>query len=86
MVEMMKYARIKPRVVIYRALRNATQTLIAFQATVAHFAIFENSFFSITCRMLRILIQHVKKICSSEPKLFLIITYSIRISNILEVQ
>ena len=83
MVEMMKYARIKPRVVIYRALRNATQTLIAFQATVAHF---ENSFFSITCRMLRILIQHVKKICSSEPKLFLIITYSIRIFNILEVR
>ena len=65
MVEMTKYARIKPRVVIYRALRNATQALIAFQATVAHFAIFENSFFfSITDRVLRILIEHVEKICS----------------------
>ena len=52
---------------------------------VEHFAIFEKLVFVITSRMLRILTEHIEKVCSLESKLFLISICSVRIFNILEV-
>ena len=52
---------------------------------VSHFAIFENLVFAITSRMLRILMEHIKTICSLESKLLLMTVRSIRILNILEI-
>ena len=53
--------------------------------TVGHFAVFENLVFAMISKMLRILTEHIEKVCSLESKLFLISLCSIRILNIQEV-
>ena len=46
---------------------------------------FENLVFAITSKMLKILTEHIEKVCSLESKLLLISICSIRILNILDV-
>ena len=52
---------------------------------VKHFAIFEKLVFALTSRTVRILMEHIDSICSSEPELSFGFQCSIIILSILEV-